>query len=62
MANPTPPRPTVQVTDQGTKKELTIEREGKGKKYEIVGDTTNDKIKDAVEKVLSDPHSAEWLP
>ena len=57
------PRPTIQViTTEDGKEHVTISRDGKTKAYEIVGVGPHEKVKDAVEKVVSDPLTAEWLP
>jgi len=36
--------------------------EDRGRKYTGVSTSTNGAIKDAVEKLLNDPYTAEWLP
>lgn len=65
MSNkPQLPRPTVHVvpTPDGAKEHVVISREGKSKSYEISGTTPAERVKDAVEKVIADSHTAEWLP
>lgn len=62
MATPTLPRPTVEVTDTADgKTHVVISRDGKAKTYEVEG-SVKGMVKDAVEKVISDPYTAEWLP
>ncbi len=64
------PRPDVQVTHATERDpsappgsmDVVVSRDGKGKSYRVVGDTGQAIVKDAVEKVLSDPYSAEWIP
>ena len=57
------PRPDVTVThtDDG-KSHVVISRDGRGKSYEVNGTTPDEKVKDAVEKVLNDSYTGEWLP
>ena len=57
------PRPDVTVThtDDG-KSHVVISRDGRGKSYEIAGSSPDEKVKDAVEKVISDGYTREWLP
>lgn len=57
------PRPTVEVTDSPDgKTHVVISRDGKSKSWEVAGSTGKEMVKDAVEKIISDPYSAEWLP
>jgi hypothetical protein len=58
------PRPDVNVkTDAVTgKTHVVISRDGRGRSYEVTGVGVDDKIRDAVGKVLGDAYSAEWLP
>lgn len=64
------PRPDVNVTHATERDpnappgsmDVVISRDGKAKSYRVVGDTGPAIVKDAVEKVLGDPHSGEWLP
>jgi hypothetical protein len=64
------PRPNVEATPAPERDpaappgsvDVVISREGKGKSYRVVGDSGPAIVKDAIEKVLSDPYSAEWLP
>ena len=52
------PRPSVSVTNTAGKPSVTISREeGKGKNYIIEGSSIEDKIKDAVEKIINDAHN-----
>lgn len=62
------PPPEVEVTtnDEG-KTHVVVSRTSsdgspRGRSYEIGGATPNEKIQDAVRKVLADPYSAEWVP
>ncbi len=63
------PRPDVNVTHATERDpsappgsmDVVVSREGKGRSYRVVGDGTAI-VKDAIEKVLSDPYSAEFLP
>lgn len=58
------PRPEVSVTpsQDGQAHDLVIHRDGKAKSYRVSGVARKDIIKDAVQQVLGDRHSAEWLP
>jgi hypothetical protein len=62
------PRPTVDVTsreDGGHKVDVTISRGSIEKKYEggkTGGFSRDGAFKEAVEQILADPHTAEWLP
>lgn len=57
------PRPTVDVTDTPDgKSHVVISRDGKARSWAIEGSTSKEMVKDAVEKVISDSHTAEWLP
>ena len=62
------PRPTVDVTsretDVGSVVDVVISRDGKAKSYTGTAAPTNrdGAFKDAVEKVLNDGTTAEWLP
>lgn len=54
------PRPDVTVsTNNEGKTHVVISRDQKSRVY---GVGANDKVKDAIEKILGDGHSAEWLP
>jgi len=64
------PRPDVTVT-HATERDPTappgsmdvvISRDGKGKSYRAVGDSGPAIVKDAIEKVLGDHYTGEWLP
>lgn len=58
------PRPDVTVNkshQEGT--DVVISRDGKAKSYSSEKPHgSNDGVKEIVEKILNDPHSAEWLP
>jgi hypothetical protein len=64
------PRPDVTVTHATERDpnaptgsmDVVISRDGRAKSYRIVGETGPAIVKDAVEKVLGDPYSGEWLP
>ena len=58
------PRPYVEVAtdDVSGKSHVVISREGKGRIYEIEGNTEGEKIKNVVEKVINDSYIFEWLP
>ncbi len=62
------PRPEVNVTtretDVGHEVDLVVSREGKARSYTGggAGSPLNGAIKDVVEKLLNDGHTAEWLP
>lgn len=62
------PRPEVSVTtrqtDSGNDVEVSISRDGKARNYTGggAGVAHNDAVKQAVEKIIADPHTAEWLP
>ena len=57
------PRPDVNVTTtEDGKEHLVISRDGKAKSYEIEGNSAADRVKNVVEKVIGDGHTAEWLP
>ena len=68
MADPLP-RPTVEVTsrENGTAVDVTISRPASdgtpvGKKFEGRGHSHDSSTKNAIEKLLADPATAEWLP
>ena len=58
------PRPNVEVAvDEITgKSHVVISREGKGRIYEVEGNSEKEKIKGVVEKVINDRYTGEWLP
>lgn len=64
------PRPTVNVTPTVERDstapagsvDVVISRDGKAKSYQADGSSVTEVVKDAVEKILNDPHTAEWLP
>jgi hypothetical protein len=63
------PRPEVEVLTNGEgKTHVVVSRRGSegsaplGRSYEVSGTSPNEKIKDAVEKILGDTYSAEWIP
>ena len=64
------PAPTVDVTPAADRDssapagsvDVVIHRDGKGRSYRTEGGSTADVVRDAVRKVLADPHTAEWLP
>ena len=62
-------RPTVDVTQTPTPEgepcgsiDVFVHRDGKGRSYRVEGSNSIDLVKGAVEKVLADPYSSEWLP
>lgn len=61
------PQPDVEVTDASTGItgasgiDVTISRDGKARSYHGVGVAKNDAVKDAVKKILDDPHTAEYV-
>ncbi len=67
MTIPAPPlpRPDVAVTTRetpvGSEADITVSRDGMSKTYSGRG-TPNGAVKEAVEKLLGDGHTAEWLP
>ena len=64
------PAPTVDVTPATERDpsatpgsvDVVISRDGKGRSYRAEGGSTVELVKDAVRKVISDAHTAEWLP
>ena len=64
------PRPDVNVTHASERDptappgsmDVVISRDGKGKSYRVVGDTGPAIVKDAIEKVIGDGYTGEWLP
>jgi hypothetical protein len=56
------PDPVVNVTTEDGKTNVTISREGSGRRYDITSITESGKIAEAVRKVIQDPYTAEWLP
>lgn len=60
------PRPDVSVTSSETdgahKVDLVVSRDGKAKSYAGAGPGRDAATRDVVEKLLADPHTAEWLP
>lgn len=66
--SPTLPRPDVTSSaehnyDTGqTDLSVTIARDGKEKTYTASGGSESSRAKAVVEKIISDPASAEWLP
>jgi len=63
------PRPEVSVSEVprregGANHEIavTINRDGKGATHSGSGSITSEAVKQVVEKILSDPKTAEWLP
>lgn len=64
------PRPDVSVTPATDRDplapsgsvDIVISRDNKAKSYRADGGSTTAIVKDAVEKILNDRHSAEWLP
>lgn len=61
------PQPDVEVTDaptgvHGTSGvDIFVSRDSKGRTYHGLGMTKNDAVKDAVKKLLDDPHTAEYV-
>lgn len=57
------PRPEVKVvqTSDG-KSHVVISRDTQTKSYEVEGTTPDEKVKNTVEKVISDRYTGEWLP
>jgi hypothetical protein len=65
----TQPRPTVDVTPSPAPEgqpssgvDIMIHRDGKGRSYRVEGQAAADLVKGAIEKVIADPYSAEWIP
>jgi hypothetical protein len=60
------PRPdvTVGTSESGSTKrvEVTISRDGKARGYQGEAATHGEATRRVVEKILADPHTAEWLP
>lgn len=62
------PRPDVTVTHAtdpsapSGSMDVVISRDGKGKSYRVVGDSGPAIVKDAIEKVIGDKYTGEWLP
>lgn len=64
------PAPTVDVTPAQNRDsaapagsvDVVISRDGKARSYRAQGAGTTEIVKDAVEKVIADAHTAEWLP
>ncbi len=57
------PRPDVTVTSAPEgHTDVIISRDGKARSYRAEGVGVNEKIADAVRKVIADPHTAEFLP
>jgi hypothetical protein len=63
------PRPDVSVTPAGDRDpgapqgsvDVVISRDGKAISHRAEGSTTSEVVKDAVEKILNDHRSAEWV-
>lgn len=63
------PRPEVTVTPASDRDpiapsgsvDIVISRGGKGKSYRADGSSAPEIVKDAIEKVLADPYSGEWI-
>ncbi len=66
MPSPDLPRPDVTVTEHHTgdsySLDVVISRDGKPRSYTGTGSSSHGATKDAVEKLLGDPYTAEWLP
>lgn len=69
MPSPPLPPPTVEVVENSTTNErhVVVSRPNAGgnpvaRTYPVIGTSEKDRLKDAVEKVLGDPYSAEWIP
>ncbi len=67
---PTLPRPDIAVTP-AIERDITaptgsvdvvISRDGKAKSFRAEGGSVTEVVKDAVEKILGDAGTAEWLP
>ena len=63
------PPPTVDVTQTPTPAgepcgsvDVVVHRDGKGRSYRVEGSNATDLVKGAVEKVLGDHYSGEWIP
>ena len=57
------PRPKVSVSHRADgKTDLVIERGGKAKSYHSDHAVAENVIRDLVEQILDDTHTAEWLP
>lgn len=62
------PRPKIEVNSKedltGHTVDVVISRDNKAKSYSGggAGVSRNDATRDVVEKILNDPHSAEWIP
>jgi hypothetical protein len=57
------PRPNVKVSHSSDgKTDLVIDRGGKAKSYHSDHAVAENVIRDLVEQILADHHTAEWLP
>ena len=57
------PRPQVTVGhDPNGKTDIVIARDGKAKSYHSDHVVADNIIRDLVEQILDDTHTAEWLP
>lgn len=64
------PRPTVEVSSAEGRDpnatpgsvDIVVHRDGVGRSYRVDGSSPTELVKGAVEKVLGDAYSAEWIP